>query len=333
MACMRLLTGKRRLRKIGLVILLAVCFTTGTLVWRGRTSTTDSQTPLRHAQREHDSDGGDTQRRSEAGPAGESRRGEPLGGLVAVERQEERKDDRASPQSVSLKVVSPSPSESIDPSCLIWCRRGNDAKPPYFLTVVLLVRIYYVDPAKLTTREMLQWLAYLRYAGVEHVYVYDAYIHKNESQVTALKPFLDNGYVTYVDWSHKAYPYTIQGTQVAAYGDCMRRWGKDTVWQAAIDIDEYPFSKEDTGENFLARFIRTFSAKWPDAAEITMQNFLFLGKPLSETKHPLLVDRMYRRTHAPANALVKPIYMPARLSGAQVWYTFYYTHVYIVHSS
>lgn len=305
--CFRALKTKTRFRKAGLALLLVVCVTTGVFVWGGQSI---SRTGQSNQMEQGLNDGRQESKRI----LGEDTRRGPAQTKVV-----QRHSDVVSPtENVQTGSVTIDHVDSLDLSCLKWCHRGNNAKPPYYIVAVLLVRIYYVDPAKLTTREMLQWLQYLRYAGVEHVYVYDAYVHKNESQIKALKPFLDDGYVTYVDWSSRAYPYSIQGTQVAAYQDCMDKWGKDSVWQVAIDIDEYPFSPSDTSENFLPRFLQKFSGVNRNAAEITMLNFLFLGKPLSEVEHPLIIDRMYRRTHRPANALVKPIYMPSRLSGAQV---------------
>ena len=191
--------------------------------------------------------------------------------------------------------------------CLSWCNKANTAGS-YFLSAVLLVRIYSSDLAKLSTRELMQWLYYLKYAGLEHVYVYDAYVFNNESQKNALGFLIKEGFVTYVDWSHKAYPYSITGTQESAYQHCLDNWGNQSEWQVSIDIDEYPFCPHDTKPNFLQRFIANFSRQRPDVSQITMQNFLFLGKPLSDKEHPLLIDRLKRRTRRPANALVKPIY-------------------------
>lgn len=201
--------------------------------------------------------------------------------------------------------------------CNTWCHRGNGLKPPYTLAAVLLVRIYRRDLAGLSSREMFQWLQYLRYAGFQHVYVYDAYVMKNESQRDFLKPLIKSGYVTYTDWSvHN--PYTIQGTQVAAYQHCLNNYGKLSKWQAAIDIDEYPFSPIDLEENFLGRFIEKYAKEHADVVEVTMMNYLFLGKPLNDQTNPLLMDRIRRRTHQPANPLVKPIYQPLRIGSAQV---------------
>ena len=202
--------------------------------------------------------------------------------------------------------------------CQTWCHRKENSSKPFFLTAVLLVRIYVKDLPQLSTRELRQWFYYLRYAGFQHVYVYDAFVMKNESQAKALKPLIDEGFVTYVDWSHKAFPYSIDGTQHSAYQDCINRFGHQTQWQAAIDMDEYPFSPTDQQPWFVLRAVARISGNIPDASELTMQNFLFLGKPLDERKHPFLIDRIWRRTHGPANALVKPIYKPGHVGRARV---------------
>ena len=201
--------------------------------------------------------------------------------------------------------------------CLSWCNKENTGSR-YFLSAVLLVRIYSNDLAKLSTRELMQWLYYLKYAGFEHVYVYDAYVFNKESQKNALDFLIKEGFVTYVDWSHKAYPYSVAGTQESAYQHCLNNWGNQSKWQASIDIDEYPFCPQDTKPNFLQRFVANFSRRRPDVSQITMQNFLFLGKPLNDKEHPLLIDRLKRRTPRPANALVKPIYKMMQVTEAHV---------------
>lgn len=190
-------------------------------------------------------------------------------------------------------------------TCLEWGERAP--KPPYFLTAVLLVRIYEKDKAKLTTKELKMWLQYLRYAGVEHVYVYDAWVYLEESQLSALNDFIEDGYVTYTDW-HIHNPYSVSGTQVASYQDCINNYADENQWQAAIDIDEYPYSPKDTAAGFLYRYIKDFSDYHPQISEITMQNYLYLGKPLNKE---LMIERLFRRTHQPANPLVKPIYKPS----------------------
>ena len=215
-------------------------------------------------------------------------------------------------------------SKNLDKSlddCYTWCQLERKTKPPYFLTAVLLVRIYDTDKAKLTSEEMLQWLMYLRYAGVEHVYIYDAYVFTNESQRNVLRFFIDEDYVTYIDWHNRAFPYSIKGTQISAYQDCIEKWGKSSTWQTAIDIDEYPFSPNDPKPGFLRRFLSSYSdSKYRNqrVSQISMQNFLFLGKPLDKKFHPLLIDRILRRTPGVSNHLVKSIYRPGEVSNADV---------------
>ena len=201
--------------------------------------------------------------------------------------------------------------------CLSWCKKAN-TDGHYFLSAVLLVRIYSTDLAMLSTRELMQWLYYLKYAGFEHVYVYDAYVLKNESQKNALDFLIKEAFVTYVDWSHNAYPYSVTGTQESAYQHCLDNWRNQSKWQASIDIDEYPFCPQDTKPDFMQRFIVNFSRQRPDVSQITMQNFLFLGKPLSDKDHPLLIDRLKRRTPRPSNALVKPIYKTSQVTQTHV---------------
>lgn len=201
--------------------------------------------------------------------------------------------------------------------CLTWCRHGEKLRPPYQLSAVLLVRVYRHDLAGLSSREMLQWLYYLRYAGFEHVFVYDAYVGKIESQYHVLFPLVQSGYITYTDWSTHN-PYTIKGTQISAYQDCINKHGKNLTWHMAIDIDEYPFSPIDIEPNFMQRFLRNFSLRNPHVSQVTLQNHLFLGKPLNTKENPLLIAQFRRRTHKKANDLGKSVFQVSQIDKAQV---------------
>lgn len=224
-----------------------------------------------------------------------------------------------------ITTITSAKKEELQSGMTADCRWVNRTTPKsHFLTAVVLLRIYKEDKADLTTRELKQWLEYVRYIGVEHVYLYDAFVKEDEAQKNEIKLFLQDGFVTYVDW-HVHNPYTISGTQVSAYQHCIDNFGQESVWQAAIDIDEYPFSPVDTRPGFLSRFIKNFTKLNPTASEICMQNFLFLGKPLPLE---LLMERIWRRTPKPANPLVKPIYKPANVR-AQV----HHNHIMMGHST
>ena len=197
------------------------------------------------------------------------------------------------------------------------CRWANFTVkgPPYFLTVVFIARIYEDDLSEMTTAEVKQWLVYLRYAGVQHVYLYDLWYLPGEAQREPLDVFIREGYLTYID-RHELNPYVRQKSQLPSYQHCIDVYGKDSVWQTAIDIDEYPFSPEDTSPGFLSWFVDKYSTQNPSVSEITMQNFLYLGT--KNKSKEFLIDQLWRHTHGPSNALVKPIYKPVDITRAQV---------------
>ena len=224
--------------------------------------------------------------------------------LLVTESQNQINQGKTDPQIEWKEEASSDEDLHTSNDCLQWVKLAP--KPPYFLTAVLLIRIYEADKAKLTTAELKMWLQYLRYAGVEHVYIYDAWVYSNESQLSKLEQFVKDGYITYIDW-HTHNPYTISLTQVAAYQNCIDVYKGETLWQVAIDIDEYPFSPSDQSPGFLFRYMKHFDENHVEVSEVTMQNFLFLGKSLDKE---LMIERLFRRTPNPSNPLVKPIYKP-----------------------
>lgn len=187
--------------------------------------------------------------------------------------------------------------------------------PPYFLTVVFTVRIYESDKSQLKSTHLKQWLTYLHYAGVEHIYLYDLWYLPGESQREELDYFIREGFLTYTD-RHDLNPFVRDKSLIPSLQQCIDEFGNETTWQAAIDIDEYPFSPEDTDPGFLYRFVKKYSEANPGVSEITMDNFIYLGQK-DDTKE-LLIDKLWRHTHGPSNPLVKPIYKPADIKKAQV---------------
>lgn len=125
------------------------------------------------------------------------------------------------------------------------------------LMMMMQVRIYSEDEARWTVRELKQWLHYMLLAGVEHFYVCDHFANASERLDSALSRYLDVGLVTYMDWDQRSAagagsPLTAQ---TRCYQRLVRRYRRRHRWQIAVDIDEYPFSPNDTRENFLARYL------------------------------------------------------------------------------
>ena len=129
--------------------------------------------------------------------------------------------------------------------------------------------------------------------------------------------FNRKGFLTYVEWSRRAFPYSIDYTQHFANQECIDRFGHDWSNNKYRWISVQPYR---TASEFVQRAIASFTKQMPSASELTKRNFLFLGKSLDSNEHALLIDRLWRRTHGPGNRLVKPIYKPSHVSKTRVHY-------------
>ena len=236
--------------------------------------------------------------------------------------------DTSLPNATTVSAAKPSDSQVT----------RNDT---YFLTAVVMTRIYANDINNFTSNELIQWLQFMSYAGVEHVYLYDAYFYQNESQREAVNCFVKSGFVSYIDWHHKAVDNDRQhrgvATQQPAYQHCLETFGHQFVWQTATDIDEYPYCPSDTGPGFLNRLVHRVLASWEAGitgkrkrktkargklGQIYMQNFLFLGPPPNLAKHPILVDQFWNRTNKVWNRNVKPILLAKGVRRTKVHWNF-----------
>ena len=121
--------------------------------------------------------------------------------------------------------------------------------------VWLQVRIYSEDEARFTVRELKQWLHYMLLAGVEHFYVCDHYAAESERLDGALSRYIAAGLVTYIPWGHRSAGRTPLTAQTRCYRRLVTLYRRRHRWQIAVDVDEYPFSPNDTRENFIARYL------------------------------------------------------------------------------
>ena len=75
-----------------------------------------------------------------------------------------------------------------------------------------------------------EWIEYHKILGVDHIYAYNNFSTDDYKEV--LKPYIDEGYLTLVDW-----PYEL--SQIAAYEDCYNKYGNDNYWLCFLDLDEF----------------------------------------------------------------------------------------------
>ena len=137
-------------------------------------------------------------------------------------------------------------------------------QPPakYFLAGHLYVRIYdNIDKARLSRQDLLHWLTYYRFAGVEHVYVYDCWMNADERLADFLQPSIRSGFVTYVDWHEaemqpQARRDHVAAVEMTARTHCQETYGHEYVCITHTDVDEYPFAPGDTKPDFLSRTLQ-----------------------------------------------------------------------------
>ncbi len=183
---------------------------------------------------------------------------------------------------------------------------GRHAKKTrYFLTVALMVRIYEKDKAKWTIKELKQWLHYLFYAGVEHIYMCDHFLHPEEQLESKLHGYISAKLLTYIPWNNEQNSWA---SQKKCYQTIINHYGNSTVWQIAIDMDEYPHVLTDISEGFLIKYLKTINSS---ISEVAMANFLMLGQ--GDRSKNLVIERITRMKPDKANKLDKPIYRPTKV--------------------
>ena len=88
-----------------------------------------------------------------------------------------------------------------------------------------------------------EWIEYHKLVGVDHFYLYNN--ESDDDYLAVLKPYIDVGEVTLVDWPNRdkewkdhiwAWVYT---TQVSCYEHAFKQARTTSIWVAAIDIDEF----------------------------------------------------------------------------------------------
>lgn len=92
-----------------------------------------------------------------------------------------------------------------------------------------------------------EWLEYHLLIGVEHFYLYNNFSKDNYREILA--PYIENGQVTLIDWP-------IPQGQMAAFTNCVEKFGNETNWIGFIDLDEYVVPNHDDNiKDFLAKFM------------------------------------------------------------------------------
>jgi len=174
-------------------------------------------------------------------------------------------------------------------------------KSHYKLIALLSVRTFKEDSARMWTPELICWLHYHRYAGVEKVLIYESYKDASESQAHALLPFIDEGFVEVFDWSSENYPYSKAG-QMQAYAHGRFRYRHNVDWIIHTDVDEYVWSPLDQEPGWLTRQLER--ARHNNVGVVLLPNYGVGGRP---TTTMVFLSKYRKKSLKPLNNLVKPI--------------------------
>jgi Glycosyltransferase family 92 len=164
------------------------------------------------------------------------------------------------------------------------------------LSAVLLFRLFEEDALNVTRKDLLDWLDYMRYAGVEHFYLYDNCRHQDEC-VSELASVDD---VTYTRWSVADYARA----QVPAYNHHLKSHFPQARYEILLDMDEYPFMLSNTEPNFLRDYVRNIQSP-----QILLRTLFFGGTPRG-TNDWRVLRYTTRRVAAERDGRTKPIYQP-----------------------
>lgn len=193
---------------------------------------------------------------------------------------------------------------------LLHTEVGKKKNSSYFLVVAAKVRIYEEDKARWTVKELKQWMHYMFWAGAEHIYLCDHFRNKSEILKEKLQRYIDLSLVTYIPFD--VGPNNHQ-KQLQCYQHIIDDFKDVSVWQTALDMDEYPYIPDDVSEGFLKRYLEQFSE---NISEVSMPNFILLGQ--GNHSFDLIIeriDRIYSLTKK-TNNLDKALYRPKNVKAA-----------------
>lgn len=90
-----------------------------------------------------------------------------------------------------------------------------------------------------------EWIEYHRLVGVDHFYLYNN--NSRDNYVANLRPYVDKGIVTLIQWAdcidieneNNTFIWAL-GTQIPAYENALKRYAiKETNWLVFLDVNEF----------------------------------------------------------------------------------------------
>lgn len=177
---------------------------------------------------------------------------------------------------------------------------GSRGDPNHFLTALIFNRVFSSDLFRIGPYECKQWIEYMLYAGVDHIYWYDAAHSNAETLEVYLLPYMHAGLLTYFRF-HSLFPDSLSEgfhfEQDNSYRHFLANFAQSTKWVVQIDVDEYPFSSVDSNSCFLNRLVQEYEARSPNVTQILLQCMVFAGNPQGDLVNGWVIERYQRRRY------------------------------------
>lgn len=178
-------------------------------------------------------------------------------------------------------------------------------KPRHHLAVTTLMKDE--DPF------LREWIEYYRLLGADHFYIYDNRSLHRTAIRRLLRPYVDQGIVTLLDWD---YPY-ISGAADNSWRYCQRgqmhhclyKYGQHSTWMLFIDVDEFVYPL-DPGQMSLLPLLEHYEAD-PTVAALQFKMIWFGDSEHEALPDGLVIENYVRRAREPLDVgrekcVVKP---------------------------
>ncbi len=138
-----------------------------------------------------------------------------------------------------------------------------------------------------------EWIEYHKLIGVDHFYLYNN--NSTDNGVKILKPYIDEGQVTLIDWP------CPPPSQCAAYNDFKKKYWNETQWVAFIDLDEYIVPKFDIN-------LKDWFRRYENYPSVVIYWKMFGSSGLIEHDNNRLITEQYFVAWNRFNDMGKPIF-------------------------
>lgn len=167
------------------------------------------------------------------------------------------------------------------------------------LVAAVVVRLWPLDAFGMTASHLRDWIAYLAFAGVSELRVYDHGLPDTNTNNGSLFGQPEGLTLRRIPWRDAPYAEAQRLAYADAIHAAQRRPDAERLWLMTLDVDEYPFSPVDTRRGFLLRHLAGLT---PEVAQVLMRS-LFFGGPsdlATQPDVPLPAQFVHRQPEAEA---------------------------------